>query len=61
MAQAIRLKCLELSHKYRASHLGGSLSVADILSVLYSGVLKFDPKDRDWADRDRLYYSKCHA
>ncbi|MDR0357672.1 MAG: transketolase [Clostridiales Family XIII bacterium] len=44
-------------------HLGGALSLADLLSVLYSdgGALKHDPKNPRWKDRDWLICSKGHA
>lgn len=61
-ARALRLRVAELCHARRASHIGGSYSVADILAVLYgAGVLNVDPACPDAPDRDRLYYSKGHA
>jgi len=44
-----------------ASHIGSSLSAVDILSVLYGGFLKVDPRNPDLPDRDRLIFSKGHA
>jgi len=44
-----------------AGHPGGSLSVADILAVLFFRVLRVRPDDTDWPDRDRLVLSKGHA
>lgn len=61
LAFMIRQKCLELSFKKKSSHLGGSLSVADVLAVLYGDVMKVKPQDPAWEDRDRLFYSKGHA
>lgn len=61
LAKKIRLKCVELSYKKKTSHLGGSLSITDVLAVLYSDIMKFDAKNPSWHDRDRLYYSKGHA
>jgi transketolase len=51
--------CMVASAK--ASHVGGCLSSADILAVLYSRVLRFDPTRPDWPDRDRFILSKGHA
>jgi len=48
-------------HISNASHIGSSLSMADILSVLYTGVLRVDPGDPDWPERDRLIVSKGHG
>ncbi|HET9894911.1 MAG TPA: transketolase [Streptosporangiaceae bacterium] len=42
-------------------HLGGSLSVTDILTVLYFAVLRVDPLHPDDPDRDRFVLSKGHA
>ncbi len=42
-------------------HVGGDLSVADILTTLLFGVLRVDPRQPLWADRDRLVLSKGHC
>ena len=42
-------------------HPGGSLSIADILAVLYFDEMNIDPKKPEWADRDRFVLSKGHA
>lgn len=52
---------LELCYRKKASHIGGAFSVADILAVLYSEVLRFYPECPAASDRDRLFYSKGHA
>lgn len=45
-----------------SGHYGGGLSVMDILTVLYfGGVMRIDPTNPDWEDRDRLVLSKGHA
>ena len=44
-----------------SGHPGGSLSVIDILAVLYAKHLRHDPKRPDWPGRDRLVLSKGHA
>lgn len=61
LALRIRLQCLTMCHTKRASHLGGAFSVADILAVLYGGVLRKDPARPHAPERDRLFYSKGHA
>jgi transketolase len=48
-------------HKANASHVGSCLSMADILAVLYGGVLRVDPARPDWGDRDRFILSKGHG
>jgi transketolase len=45
----------------RASHVGSALSIADIVAVLYGSVLRVDPADADWPERDRFILSKGHA
>jgi len=45
----------------RASHVGGALSMADLLAVLYTNVLHVRPQEPDWVDRDRFILSKGHS
>jgi transketolase len=60
-ANNVRQHVLQMVAKAKASHVGSSLSVVDILSVLYCVVLSIDPsKPRD-SLRDRLILSKGHA
>ena len=61
LSRAVRKKIVTLAHKNKASHIGGSLSVTDVLAVLYSGILKYDVNNPLSEDRDRLFYSKGHA
>ena len=42
-------------------HLGGSLSLAEILTVLYFQVVNVDPENPDWKNRDRVILSKGHG
>lgn len=44
-----------------AGHLGGPLSAADVLTVLYFKILRIDPKRPSWEDRDRFILSKGHS
>jgi transketolase len=44
-----------------SSHIGAVLSMADIVAVLYQDVLRVDPSNPKWADRDRFILSKGHA
>jgi len=61
LAKNSKIKCLKLVHEADASHIGGAFSIADILAVLYSDVLKYNIADTAWNERDRLFYSKGHA
>ena len=45
----------------QSSHVGGELSVAEIIAVLYGKILKLDPKNPKWENRDRVILSKGHA
>jgi transketolase N-terminal domain/subunit len=59
----IRKAVVELAYRYSSMpfHLGGSLSCAEILSVLLSGVMRLATDDVPWEERDRLVLSKGHA
>jgi len=57
----IRVNIIKMLGHAGSGHLGGSLSVADILAVLYFKVMRIDPKNPRWEDRDRLVLSKGHA
>lgn len=61
MALAIRRKAIEMTSASGASHVGSCLSIADILAVLYGGVLKVDSEFPDSPGRDRFILSKGHA
>ncbi len=61
LAWLIRRNGLEMSHISRGSHIGSVFSVAEIIAVLYTGVLNVDPADPRRPDRDRMILSKGHA
>src|SRR5512147_386503 len=44
-----------------SSHIGGELSLVEILAVLFFHTLKLDPKEPEWPGRDRFLLSKGHA
>ncbi len=48
-------------HRVNASHIGGGLSMADVLAVLYAEVLRLRPDQLDWPERDRFVLSKGHC
>ena len=60
---AAKIRSLAMDQVYTAAsgHIGGSLSVADILTVLYFDVMKVDPENPQAPDRDRLVLSKGHT
>jgi transketolase len=61
LAAKFRVKAIEMSHHAKAAHLASALSCIDIVSVLYDSVLRVDPKNSKWEDRDRFILSKGHA
>ena len=56
-AVEVRKGIIEAVYSGQSGHPGGSLSVADILTVLYFHELKVDEKNPKWEDRDRLVLS----
>jgi transketolase len=61
LARNIRRHVLRMTSRSKASHVGSSLSMADLLAVLYGGILRVDPARPDWAERDRFILSKGHG
>ena len=61
MAVEIRKNLLIGLHAAKAGHPGGSLSAADLFTYLYFEEMNVDPKDPQWADRDRFVLSKGHT
>lgn len=57
----IRLLTLKQLHHLGFGHYGGSLSIADVLAVLYGKVMKIDPANPSWEDRDFFILSKGHG
>jgi transketolase len=60
-ALAARKDILRMLYKSSESHIGSNLSCIDILTVLYNGVLRVDPKNSKMPNRDRFVLSKGHA
>ncbi len=60
-ANRIRLKTMECIASKGVGHVGGSLSIADLLAVLYKKEMKFDPANPKMEDRDFLVVSKGHS
>ena len=59
--QELRAWCIKMITEAGNGHPGGSLSLADLVSVLYFKVLKHDPKNPSWKERDRFILSKGHG
>ena len=60
-SREIRREIIKMVHAAKASHVGGALSMADLLAVLYSEILQIDPSDPLNESRDRFFLSKGHA
>jgi transketolase len=61
LAHKIRVHAVNMTHRARSSHVGSSLSMAEILAVLYGRILNVSPERVDDPLRDRLVISKGHA
>lgn len=57
----IRRQCLHMVHRARSSHIASSLSISDIVAVLFRKVLKLYPSLPKHSKRDRFILSKGHA
>jgi transketolase len=61
-ANWIRLSAMTMTNHAKLGHTGGDLSSADILAVLFlGGILRIDPREPRWPQRDRFILSKGHC
>jgi transketolase len=60
-ARRLRAHVVRMTHRAKSAHVGGGLSMADILAVLYGRILRVDANRPDWQERDRFVLSKGHA
>jgi len=60
-ASKIRKHIVKMITKAKSGHPGGSLSAVEIVTALYFKVMRHDPKNPKWEDRDRFILSKGHA
>lgn len=61
IAKDLRLDIIDTMKYAGGAHVGGSMSMIDMLTALYFKFLKLDPKNPDWEDRDRFILSKGHC
>lgn len=61
IARELRLTVIDVMAWSGGAHVGGSLSIIDILTILYFKYLNLDPANPQWEDRDRFILSKGHA
>lgn len=60
-AERIRLHIINMTEAAGSGHPGGSLSAADLMAVLYFRIMRIDPANPAWPNRDRFILSKGHA
>ncbi|MCD8084277.1 MAG: transketolase [Clostridiales bacterium] len=60
-SKRVQMEVVKMIANVGVGHLGGSLSITDLLSVLYCKQLKYDPKNPRWEGRDWVVLSKGHA
>ena len=60
-AREIRIATLETFGHLGFGHVGGAMSIVELLAVLYGKVMRYKPEDPRWEDRDWLVLSKGHA
>ncbi|NLN93155.1 MAG: transketolase [Candidatus Hydrogenedens sp.] len=60
-AASIRCQIADVTGWSGGAHIGGSLSMTDIITLLYWKYLRIDPARPDWEDRDRFVLSKGHG
>ena len=61
LACKIRMGIIESTHAAKCGHPGGSMSATEMFTYLYNKELNVDPKNPQWADRDRFVLSKGHC
>lgn len=61
MANAIRALSMDAVEKAKSGHPGMPMGMADVATVLFTKVMKYDPADSHWADRDRFILSAGHG
>lgn len=60
-AANIRKAALRAMNAFHGGHVGGSMSMSELMAVLYGDCMKYDPKNPHWEDRDWLVVSKGHC
>jgi transketolase len=60
LAREIRIDIIKMLHKAGSGHTAGSLSTVEIFTALYFSILKHDPKNPNWEERDWLIVSNGH-
>lgn len=61
LTRQMRREVIEMITEAKSGHPGGSLSAAEIVATLFFDVMRHDPANPKWADRDRFILSKDTA
>jgi transketolase len=61
LARRVRIHALRMTSRGGSSHVGAAFSIADLLAVLYRGIMRHNPAEPRWPGRDRFILSKGHA
>lgn len=61
LGKVVRKQIIDIIDKAGRGHIGPAFSLVEIINVLYEKVLKIDPKNPEWDDRDRFIFSKGHG
>jgi transketolase len=61
LAADIRIQIIREMEAFGSGHIGGCMSVADLLAVLYGRVMRYRADEPDWDERDYLVFSKGHC
>ena len=60
-ARELRVEAIRMIHTAGSGHPGGSLSIADVMAVLYFDEMRIDVENPTWENRDRFILSKGHV
>ena len=61
LAKSVRRDIVSMTAEANSGHVGGSLSSVEILTALYFNILRINPENPSWPERDRFVDSKAHA
>lgn len=61
LSKKVRIHVLNMVNNAQSSHIGAAYSIVEILVTLYSRIMKVDPKNPTWNERDKFILSKAHG
>lgn len=60
-ADRIRYSSIKSMYTSKGGHVGGVLSLCELMAVLYGSIMNYDPENPHWEDRDKVVLSKGHC